>query len=156
MSRLVFAIAAVAGLMAVSPLRAGTLVCAPVAVAEEIGAPGPLTISAADAQFGNPVLFWVDTETGDLQEHAEGGDRFITYTGRLDRQTADNEKIFLAHHAEQNELYRIDLGLSVHPFQRSVDGTLTAIGACVPAAMGALPEEDAAPVWPFTYRRGEH
>lgn len=153
MSRIVFATGMFLGLALASPLHAATLVCAPVAVAEEIGTPGPLTISAADRELGNPVLFWIDTETGDLQEHADGGDRFITYTGRLDRQAGGGD-VFLARHAEQNELYRIDLGVSVHPFQRSVDGALTAIGACVPAAMGELPDEDGAPVWPFTYKRG--
>lgn len=151
MSRLVRTVV-VLGLLPALPVHAETLVCAPVAVAEAIGTPGPLTVSAADAELGNPILFWVDTETGALQEHAEGGDRFITYTGKLDRQEAE-EKVFLARHAEQNEIYRIDLGLSVHPFQRSVDGALTAIGACVPAPMGELPEEDDDPVWPFTYRK---
>lgn len=61
--------------------------------------------------------------------------------------------VFLAHHAEQNEIYCIDLGVTVHPFQRSVDGALTSIGACNPARMGELPQEDSAPVWPFTYRK---
>ena len=134
------------------PAHAEILLCAPVAVAETIGTSGPLTISAADKELGNPVLFWIDTKTGELQEHAEGGERFITYTGKLDVQQAD-ANVFLAHHAEQNEFYRIDLGVTVHPFQRSVDGALTAIGACNPAAMGELPQEDNAPVWPFTYRR---
>ncbi|WP_411036616.1 hypothetical protein [Shinella sp. BYT-45] len=151
MSRFVRMMIAVAFYPAL-PAHAEVLVCAPVAVAEEIGTPGPLTISAADKDLGNPVLFWIDTETGELQEHAQGGDRFITYTGKLDRQDADR-KIFVARNAEQNEVYRIDLGLSMHPFQRSVDGALTSIGACVPGAMGELPDEDAAPVWPFTYRK---
>ena len=132
--------------------HAETLVCAPVAVAETIGEPGPLTISAADKELGNPILFWIDTRTGELQEHAEGGDRFITYTGKLDAQQTETN-VFTARHAEQNELYRIDLGVSVHPFQKSVDRALTSIGACVPAAMGEVPSEDAAPVWPFTYRK---
>lgn len=152
MPRIVFA-AIVFSLAAPLPLSAATLACAPVAVAEEIGVAGPLTIAAADEELGNPILFWVDTETGRLLEHAEGGDSFITYEGKLDRQES-GATVFLARHAEQNEVYRIDLGLSVHPFQRSVDGALTAIGACVSAAMGELPEEEAAPVWPFTYKRG--
>ena len=140
------------GVLPAVPVHAETLVCAPVAVAEAIGLPGPLTVSAADKELGNPVLFWIDTRTGELQEHAEGGDRFITYTGKLDLQEAGTG-VFLAHHAEQDELYRIDLAVSVHPFQRSVDGALTSIGACVPAAMGELPPEDAAPTWPFPYRK---
>lgn len=142
----------VIGFLLALPAHAEILLCAPVAVAETIGTSGPLTISAADKELGNPVLFWIDTKTGELQEHAEGGERFITYTGKLDVQQAD-ANVFLAHHAEQNEFYRIDLGVTVHPFQRSVDGALTAIGACNPAAMGELPQEDNAPVWPFTYRR---
>lgn len=142
----------VTGFLFVSPLQAATLVCVPVAVAETIGTPGPLTIPAADKELGNPVLFWIDTKTGELQEHAEGGDRFITYTGKLDVQPAD-VNVFRAHYAEQNEIYRIDLGVEVHPFQRSVDGALTSIGACNPAAMGELPQEDSAPVWPFTYQK---
>lgn len=141
-----------AGFLPALPIHAATLLCAPVAVAESVGTSGPLTISAADKELGSPVLFWIDTKTGELQEHAEGGERFITYTGKLDVQQAD-ANVFLAHHAEQNESYRIDLGVTVHPFQRSVDGALTAIGACNPAAMGELPQEDNAPVWPFTYRR---
>jgi len=141
-------------LLSALPAHAETLVCAPVAVAETIGEPGPLTISAADTSLGNPILFWIDTKTGELQEHADGADRFITYTGKLDVQEAGTS-VFLAVHAEQSELYRIDLAVSVHPFQRSVDGALTSIGACVRAAMGELPPEGAAPVWPFTYRMGE-
>ncbi|CAK7262185.1 hypothetical protein [Shinella sp. YE25] len=141
-----------AGFLSALPIHAATLLCAPVAVTESVGTSGPLTISAAEKELGNPVLFWIDTETGELQEHAEGGDRFITYTGKLDVQQAD-ANVFLAHHAEQNEFYRIDLGVTVHPFQRSVDGALTAIGTCNPAAMGELPQEDNAPVWPFTYRK---
>lgn len=140
------------GFIPALPAFAQTLVCAPVAVAETIGMPGPLTISAADEELGNPVLFWIDTKTGELQEHAEGGDRFITYAGKLDLQEA-GVNVFMARHAEQDEIYRIDLGISVHPFQRSVDGALTSIGACVPAAMGELPPEDAAPTWPFPYRK---
>ena len=142
------------GFIPALPASAETLVCAPVAVAETIGVSAPLTISAADKDLGNPVLFWIDTKSGELQEHAEGGDRFITYTGKLDLQEADTST-FMAHHAEQNEFYRIDLGISVHPFQRSVDGALTSIGTCVPAAMGELPPEDAAPIWPFTYRKAK-
>ena len=142
----------VIGFLLALPAHAEILLCAPVAVAETIGTSGPLTISAADKELGNPVLFWIDTKTGELQEHAEGGDRFITYTGKLDVQQAD-ANVFLAHHAEQNEIYRIDLGVMVHPFQRSVDGALTSIGACNPARMGELPQEDSAPVWPFTYRK---
>jgi hypothetical protein len=138
-------------LLPVLPVHAETLLCVPVAVVE-VGTSGPLTIAAADKELGNPVLFWIDTETGELQEHAEGGDRIVTYTGKLDLMEADTN-VFLARHAEQNEIYRIDLGISVHPFQRSVDDALTSIGACVPAAMGKLLEEDAAPVWPFTYRK---
>lgn len=141
-----------AGFLPALPTHAATLLCAPVAVAESVGTSGPLTISAAEKELGNPVLFWIDTETGELQEHAEGGDGFITYTGKLDVQQAD-ASVFLAHHKEQNEFYRIDLGATVHPFQKSVDGALTAIGACNPAAMGELPQEDDAPVWPFTYRK---
>ena len=148
----VLRIVLVLGVLSVSPLHAATLLCVPVAVAETVGTSGPLTISAADKELGNPVLFWIDTRTGELQEHAEGGDRFITYTGKLDVQQAD-ANVFLARHAEQNEVYRIDLGVIVHPFQRSVDGALTSIGACNPAAMGELPEDDGAPVWPFTYRK---
>ncbi|MEW9617757.1 hypothetical protein AB3G45_28545 [Shinella sp. S4-D37] len=140
------------GVVPAMPVHAETLVCAPVAVAETIGLPGSLTVSAADKELGNPVLFWIDTKTGELQEHAEGGERFITYTGKLDLQEAD-KSIFMAHHAEQDEFYRIDLGVSVHPFQRSVDGALTSIGACVPAVMGELPPEGAAPTWPFPYRK---
>lgn len=148
----VLRIVLVLGVLSVSPLHAATLLCVPVAVAETVGTSGPLTISAADKELGNPVLFWIDTKTGELQEHAEGGERFITYTGKLDVQPA-GANVFLARHAEQNEIYRIDLGVTVHPFQRSVDGALTAIGACNPAAMGELPQEDDAPVWPFTYRK---
>jgi hypothetical protein len=140
------------GFLPVLPAHAETLLCVPVAIAETVGTSGPLTISAADKELGSPVLFWIDTKTGELQEHAEGGDRFITYTGKLDVQRADTN-VFLARHAEQNEIYRIDLGVTVHPFQRSVDGALTSIGACNPAAMGELPQEDDAPVWPFTYRK---
>ena len=142
----------VIGFLLALPAHAEILLCAPVAVAETIGTSGPLTISAVDKDLGNPVLFWIDTKTGELQEHSEGGNRFITYTGKLDVQQAD-ANVFLARHAEQNEIYRIDLGVTVHPFQRSVDGALTAIGACHPAAMGELPQEDSAPVWPFTYRK---
>lgn len=148
----VLRIVLVLGVLSVSPLHAATLLCVPVAVAETVGTSGPLTISAADKELGNPVLFWIDTKTGELQEHAEGGERFITYTGKLDVQPA-GANVFLARHAEQNEIYRIDLGVIVHPFQRSVDGALTSIGACNPAAMGELPEDDGAPVWPFTYRK---
>lgn len=142
----------VLGFLSISPLYAATLLCVPVAVAETVGTTGPLTISAADKELGNPVVFWIDTRTGELQEHAEGGDGFITYTGKLDVQQADTH-VFLARHTEQNEIYRIDLGVTVHPFQRSVDGALTSIGACNPAAMGELLQEDNAPVWPFTYRK---
>ena len=140
------------GFLPVSPLHAETLLCAPVAVAEAVGTSGPLTISAANKELGNPVLFSIDTKTGEMQEHAEGGDRFITYTGKLDVEQTD-ANVFLARHAEQNEIYRIDLGVSMHPFQRSVDGALTSIGVCNPAVMGELPQEDDAPVWPFTYRK---
>ena len=142
----------VLGFLSVSPLHAATLFCVPVAIAETVGTPGPLTISAADKELGNPVVFWIDTKTGEVQEHAEGGDRFITDTGKLDVQQVD-EITFLARHAEQNEIYRIDLGVTMHPFQRSVDGALTSIGVCNPAEMGELPPEDSAPVWPFPYRK---
>lgn len=132
--------------------QAATILCAPVAVAEQIGEPGPLTVPASDKELGNPILFWIDTETGELQEHFDGGDQFITYRGKLDIRKTDGTT-FVALHAEQQETYRIDLSVSVHPFQRSVGGALTAIGTCVPAAMGRLPEEDAAPIWPFPYRQ---
>ena len=66
----------VIGFLLALPAHAEILLCAPVAVAETIGTSGPLTISAADKELGNPVLFWIDTRTGELQEHAEGGDRF--------------------------------------------------------------------------------
>ena len=79
------------------------LLCAPVAVAETIGTSGPLTISTADKELGNPVLFWIDTRTGELQEHAEGGDRFITYTGKLDVQQAD-ANVFLG---SEQDLFKI-------------------------------------------------
>jgi len=65
------------------PIHAETLLCAPVAIAETVGTSCPLTISAGEKELGNPVLFWIDTKTGELQEHAEGGDQFITYTGKL-------------------------------------------------------------------------
>lgn len=153
MSRLGLA-ALLLGVLAFLPARAATLLCAPVALAEQQGEPGPLTIPASDTSLGNPILFWVDTATGDLQEHAEGGDRFITREAKLVKQGADGDDVFLGRDEEQDELYRIDLGVSLHPFQRSVNGALTTIGACVPAAMGVLPEEDEAPVWPFSYKRG--
>lgn len=148
----VLRIVLVLGVLSVSPLHAATLLCVPVAVAETVGTTGPLTISAAEKELGNPVLFWIDTESGELQEYAEDGNRFITYTRKLDVQQAD-ANVFLARHAEQNEIYRIDLSVTVHPFQRSVDVALTSIGACNPATMGELPQEGGAPVWPFTYRK---
>ena len=131
------------------PAAAETLFCAPVALAELIGDAGPLTIPAADPELGNPTVFWVDTDSGLVQEHYDGGSDLIT--GEFTLVGGTERSVYEAVNESQDEIYRIDLGVTFHPYQRSVNAALTQIGVCVPSAMGVLPNEDTAPIWPFPY-----
>jgi hypothetical protein len=132
------------------PAAAETLFCAPVALAELIGEAGPLTISAADPELGNPTVFWLDTETGQVLEHFEGGSDFIT--DEISLVGGTERSVYEGVDESQDEIYRIDMSVVFHPYQRSVNAALTQIGVCVPSAMGQLPDEDVAPIWPFSYQ----
>lgn len=135
-----------------TPAFAGTLFCAPVAVAELIGEPGPLTISASDPSLGKPLVFWLDTETGVFKEHFSEGRTFITREATFEILSPGGDGAdFVARDPEQDELYTIDLAHSVHAFRRTVGDALTQIGTCVPGVMGKLPAEADAPIWPFPY-----
>jgi hypothetical protein len=142
----------IAGLAASSPASAATLFCAPIAVTELIGEPGPMTISASDPSLGNPVVFWIDTETGAYQEHFDESTSFISGEATLEAVDGAGGRQVVFHNAEQNERYHIDLGYSVDPFYRAVDGALTEIGTCVASPMGTIPAAADAPIWPFPYQ----
>ena len=131
------------------PAAAETVFCAPVALAELIGEAGPLTVSAADPELGNPVVFWVDTESGQVLEHFDGGEGFITSEFTLVGQT--ERSVYEGVNEARDEIYRIDLSVTFHPYQRMVNAALTQIGVCMPMAMGKLPHADYAPIWPFPY-----
>lgn len=146
------AAALAAGIAVSTPAAAETIFCAPIAVTELIGEAGPMTISASDPTLGNPVVFWIDTETGAYQEHFDEGTNFISGEATLEiiDFTGSGQSMF--RNAEQNEFYHIDLGYDVHPFYTAVDGALTAIGTCVASPMGVIPDEADAPIWPFPYK----
>lgn len=137
------------------PTFAETVLCAPIAVSEMVGEAGPMTISASNPDFGNPVIFWIDTETGQMQEHFDQGSTYIT--GEIQLQVADGGKAtgwFEGVDTAQDEHFSIDLSIDVHPFYRSVNGALTAIGTCTASPMGVIPAEADAPTWPFPYSGG--
>jgi hypothetical protein len=135
-----------------TPAFAETLFCAPVAVAELIGEPGPMTISASDPSLGKPLVFWLDTETGVFKEHFDEGTTFITREAAFEIVSPGGKgKDFVARDPEQDELYTIDIVHKVHAFRRTVGDALTAIGTRVPGVMEKFPAEADAPIWPFPY-----
>lgn len=119
-----------------TPASATTLLCTPIGLTEMIGEPDELTIPAAHPEYGDPIVFWIDTQTGAFQEHFSGGNQFITGEGTY--EVRSGQAFFVGYNAEQEIVLNIDLSLELSPYYMSRDNALSEMGTCIARGMGQM------------------